>query len=128
MCSSRPCSHWRTLPCFRFLGRNDGVDLVGEKISATLAQTVLDRLDYAGRLPITLLALDDSSGGRPGYVLLLESSAEQSLPALQSLAQQLENALLDNFHYRLARDLELVLIDAARGLGNRRLDDWLLRL
>jgi len=98
-------SHWRTLPCFRFLGRNDGVDLVGEKISATLAQTVLDRLDYAGRLPITLLALDDSSGGRPGYVLLLESSAEQSLPALQSLAQQLENGLLDNFHYRLARDL-----------------------
>lgn len=98
-------SHWRTLPCFRFLGRNDGVDLVGEKISATLAQTVLDRLDYAGRLPITLLALDDSSGGRPGYVLLLESSAEQGLPALQSLAQQLENALLDNFHYRLARDL-----------------------
>lgn len=97
--------HWRALPCFRFLGRNDGVDLVGEKISATLAQTVLDSLDYTGLLPITLLALDDSGEARPGYVLLLESSAEQNPPALQNLAQQLENGLLENFHYRLARDL-----------------------
>lgn len=97
--------HWRSVPCFSFLGRNDGVDLVGEKISATLAQAVLDRLNYAGWLPVTLLALDDSDGQRPGYVLLLEGVAEQTSVALRDLARQLEGGLLENFHYRLARDL-----------------------
>lgn len=97
--------HWRTLPCFTFLGRNDGTDLVGEKISATLAQTIIDNLTYNEQLPVTLLALDDSGAGKPGYVLLIEGLTASTSVPLATLPAQLEHALLDNFHYRLARDL-----------------------
>ena len=44
------------VPCLTFLGRNDGVDLVGEKTSATMAQAVQDGLSLQGALPVTLLA------------------------------------------------------------------------
>ncbi|WP_256574115.1 GH3 auxin-responsive promoter family protein [Pseudomonas sp. M30-35] len=97
--------HWRTLPCFTFLGRNDGTDMVGEKISATLAQTIIDSLTYCDLLPITLLALSDSGAGKPGYALLIEGQADATSVPITTLASQLEHALLDNFHYRLARDL-----------------------
>jgi len=60
------------VPCFTFLGRNDGVDLVGEKTSATTAQAVIDELDLQGALPVTLLALDEARGRAPGYALLVE--------------------------------------------------------
>ncbi|WP_339515821.1 GH3 family domain-containing protein [Pseudomonas sp. RL_15y_Pfl2_60] len=97
--------HWRTLPCFTFLGRNDGSDLVGEKISAALAQSIIDGLSYSGQLPITLLALNDCVRGKPGYVLLVEGPANSNSMSTTALAAQLEHALLKNFHYRLARDL-----------------------
>lgn len=98
------------VPCFTFLGRNDGVDLVGEKISATTAQELLDELPFAelpGRaLPVTLLALDHSRGGKPGYVLLVECGPDADRAAIEPpLAERLEAGLLEHFHYRLAREL-----------------------
>ncbi len=95
------------VPCFTFLGRNDGVDLVGEKISATTAQSVLDSfsLDSAA-LPVTLLALDQLHDGRPAYVLLAECPAGKATPErAQALSEQLEDALQQHFHYKLAREL-----------------------
>lgn len=97
--------HWRTLPCFTFLGRNDGTDLVGEKISATLAQTIIAGLTYSDLLPVTLLALSASTPDKPGYVLLIEGPGDSNSVSITTLAAQLEHALLKNFHYRLARDL-----------------------
>ena len=94
------------VPCFTFLGRNDGVDLVGEKTSATLAQQIQDGLDLQGALPVTLLALDQSTRLSPGYALLVECAEGADRPALEaSLAGQLERALQSNFHYKLAREL-----------------------
>jgi hypothetical protein len=94
------------VPCFTFLGRNDGVDLVGEKTSATTAQMVQDQLQLNGAMPITLLALDEARGRTPGYVLLVECAPEADRQGLQrSLADQVEKALQSNFHYKLAREL-----------------------
>ncbi len=94
------------VPCFTFLGRNDGVDLVGEKTSATTAQAVLDGLQLEGALPVTLLALDEARGRTPGYALLVECAADAPRGALQrDLADQVEKAPQGHFHYKLARDL-----------------------
>ena len=95
------------VPCFTFLGRNDGVDLVGEKISATTAQSILDGLpEDDSVLPVTLLAIDQMEGGRPGYVLLAESFGNQAVATkAQALSDHLESALQGHFHYKLAREL-----------------------
>lgn len=94
------------VPCLTFLGRNDGVDLVGEKTSATTAQAVQDGLKLDGALPVTLLALDEARHRSPGYVLLVECAEDAPHEAMQrDLAQQVERALQANFHYKLAREL-----------------------
>jgi tetraacyldisaccharide 4'-kinase len=58
---------------------------------------------------------------RTGVPLMIDPDRSQAVRAL--LAQEPLDLILSDDglqHYRLARDLELVLIDAARGLGNRR--------
>lgn len=58
---------------------------------------------------------------RSGVPLMIDPNRSQAVRALLD-AEPLDLILCDDGlqHYRLARDLELVLIDAARGLGNRR--------
>lgn len=58
---------------------------------------------------------------RTGVALMIDPDRAQAVRALLA-AEPLDLILSDDGlqHYRLARDLELVLIDAARGLGNRR--------
>ncbi|PWB35918.1 tetraacyldisaccharide 4'-kinase [Pseudomonas sp. SDI] len=58
---------------------------------------------------------------RSGVPLVIDPNRAQAVRALLA-AEPLDLILCDDGmqHYRLARDLELVLIDAARGLGNRR--------
>lgn len=58
---------------------------------------------------------------RSGVALMIDPDRARAVQALLS-AESLDLILCDDGlqHYRLARDLELVLIDAARGLGNRR--------
>jgi hypothetical protein len=96
-----------TVPTLTFLGRDDGVDLVGEKLSAVLAQQLVDELGLAPDVqPVTLLGLDNSDGkGTPGYVLLLENSRTVCAAEQLHLAQRLERKLQTLFHYRLAREL-----------------------
>ena len=96
------------MPCLTFLGRNDGTDLVGEKIGAVFAQTVVDALPMGDSLkPVTLLAARHSSdAGQPGYILLLESGVGTLPPSLlENVARALDAALSEQFHYRLARSL-----------------------
>lgn len=94
------------VPCFTFQGRHDGVDLVGEKTSATTAQEVQNQLMLDGALPVTLLALDQARQRTPGYVLLVECAEHSPRDGLQrDLAAQVERALQANFHYKLAREL-----------------------
>ncbi|WP_112254313.1 tetraacyldisaccharide 4'-kinase, partial [Pseudomonas aeruginosa] len=58
---------------------------------------------------------------RSGVPLMIDPDRPRALQALLA-EEQLDLVLCDDGlqHYRLARDLELVLIDAARGLGNGR--------
>ncbi|MNF62331.1 Tetraacyldisaccharide 4'-kinase [compost metagenome] len=58
---------------------------------------------------------------RTGVPLMIDPDRSQAVQALLA-AEPLDLILSDDGmqHYRLARDLELVLIDAARGLGNKR--------
>ncbi|CAD5108807.1 tetraacyldisaccharide 4'-kinase [Zestomonas carbonaria] len=58
---------------------------------------------------------------RTGVPLMIDPDRSRAVRALLD-AEPLDLILCDDGlqHYRLARDLELVLVDAARGLGNRR--------
>ena len=58
---------------------------------------------------------------RSGVPLMIDPDRSRAVQALTA-AEPLDLILSDDGlqHYRLARDLELVLIDAARGLGNQR--------
>ena len=58
---------------------------------------------------------------RCGVPLMIDPDRSRAVKALLA-SEPLDLILSDDGlqHYRLARDLELVLIDAARGLGNRR--------
>ena len=58
---------------------------------------------------------------RSGVPLVIDPQRARAVQALLE-QEELDLILSDDGlqHYRLARDLELVLIDAARGLGNRR--------
>ncbi|MEW6079551.1 MAG: GH3 auxin-responsive promoter family protein [Thermodesulfobacteriota bacterium] len=91
-------------PCFLFLGRSDGVDLVGEKLSPEAAQHLLGLLaENHGIKPVSLLAVPRVySGTTDGYVLLCEGSD----PALAGkIAERAEKELRKIYHYNLARDL-----------------------
>lgn len=105
----RVTGHLGRTPCFQFLGRNDGVDLVGEKMATVHVQAVLDALPYApGFRPVTVLALDRGVGvaAKPGYVLLVDAVTDTppaaSAAEERSLAQALESRLSTHFHYQLA--------------------------
>ncbi|MDF3932019.1 tetraacyldisaccharide 4'-kinase [Pseudomonas citronellolis] len=72
------------------------------------------RADQAGDEPLMIVQ-------RSGVPLVIDPDRPAAVRAL--LAEEPVDLILcdDGLqHYRLARDLELVLIDAARGLGNRR--------
>lgn len=95
----------QSVPALAFLGREDGVDLVGEKLATQTAQQLLDVVaeQFAVRT-VSLVALEQSSlDQRPGYVLLLEGAGKADLRAIAAFA---EKKLLDHFHYRLARSLD----------------------
>jgi tetraacyldisaccharide 4'-kinase len=70
--------------------------------------------DEAGDEPLLIVQ-------RTGVPLMIDPDRAQAVRALLA-DEKLDLILSDDGlqHYRLARDLELVLIDAARGLGNRR--------
>lgn len=70
--------------------------------------------DIAGDEPLLIVQ-------RSGVPLMIDPDRSRAVAALLA-AEPLDLILSDDGlqHYRLARDLELVLIDAARGLGNGR--------
>ena len=111
------------VPALTFLGREDGVDLVGEKLSTIAAQQVLDAI--ASRFSVntvSLIALDESDARqRPGYVLLLEENDVKNVAEIGEFA---ETALLEHFHYRLARSLNQ--LSAARVVAAPDMRDFYL--
>jgi len=114
-------------PCFEFLGRLEGVDMVGEKMSSEIAQDIINSVN--SKFSINALSMfavtgEKSNGAKPQYLILCETKADH--PALKDVKHLTENLLLESFHYRLARDLnqlapaEALFHPAARGIYQRR--------
>ena len=100
-------------PCLEFIGRLNGVDMVGEKLSPEIAVNIInDFSQYESVSPISLLAIPSSDvltedvspeQSRPRYVLLCDGKCKAEQRA--DLSRQLEDSLCESFHYKLARDL-----------------------
>ncbi|GAA5125170.1 GH3 family domain-containing protein [Alloalcanivorax gelatiniphagus] len=96
--------HLGQVPALSFLGRLGSTDLVGEKLTGQAVHRALEAVPVpAGLAPVSVVALDDSGDGRPGYVLLLDGDGDGSPAELGGI---LEQALQANFHYQLARNLQ----------------------
>jgi hypothetical protein len=95
------------VPCFQFMGRLFGVDLVGEKMSPEAARQVLAETALeSGVEPVTLLAVDARGEGRSRYIALFSrTSAGTKLGPDEQIAHAVEQKLRRHFHYDLARDL-----------------------
>lgn len=97
-------------PCLEFIGRMNGVDMVGEKLSPEIAVGIINELSISGQVSaISLLALPLSKGGKlPGYSLLCnDDGLEENKKVIlrEELTEKLEQKLCQSFHYKLARDL-----------------------
>lgn len=94
-------------PCFEFLGRLDGIDLVGEKMSPEAALDVMQAAEQSTRVTaISVFAVPASTPhGKPYYLLLCEPNGDISDSEIQQIAMDAEAELTTNFHYQLARDL-----------------------
>lgn len=89
-------------PCLDFLGRADGVDMVGEKLSSLRAQEILTELAQL-------------SQHRESYLFAVKGNESQHYCAVldhqgashpDELSKKLEELLLQSFHYKLARELK----------------------
>lgn len=114
---------WGGIPCFRFLGRRFGVDMVGEKMAPETARTVLAEVaEIHGLKPVTLLAVDAQGREKPRYVALFSAADGESIehPLHMAAAADVEKLLCRHFHYELARDLRQLPAAAAMVLP----DGW----
>jgi hypothetical protein len=87
-------------PVLQFLGRQQTVDLVGEKLTYQVARNILQDLGHGAFL---MLAVQGNEDTRPYYELVWEGAA----PA--GLSQKVESLLAEHHHYRLARELGQLL-------------------
>ncbi|MDJ0765264.1 MAG: GH3 auxin-responsive promoter family protein [Myxococcota bacterium] len=93
-----------TCPCFRFVGRSDGIDLVGEKMSPEIASQLLAEIGEKYPVkPLSLIAIPKQYSGMADRYLLLCDGNDTSF--IDDLAADVEAALRKTFHYNLARDL-----------------------
>jgi len=101
----RCVGHAGAAPCFVFLGKQDNVsDLCGEKLSAGDAERALAQAERRTGVEAAFAMLAPRlDGGLPGYRLFLEGPTTER--ARDAFAEQVERGLLDNHHYRYARDL-----------------------
>jgi hypothetical protein len=96
--------HLHAAPSLRFLGRREGVsDLRGEKLTEWFVAEAMSGLRASGLVPGEARIQAWDRGGEAGYVLV----AEDPVPAedLQEATLRVEEALLHNPHYALARRL-----------------------
>ena len=90
---------FRQTPCLKFIGRGPTIsDLVGEKLNVQFVTRQLANLN----LQVTFQSLVPVRQPQPHYALLLDRI---NCPA-NTLAQELESALRQSFHYQLARQLD----------------------
>jgi len=91
--------YFHNTPCLEFVGRGNAVsDLVGEKLHIQFVSDVLASLDLS---PSNFQSLVPVRQPKDHYVLLLDKVNRD----VDVLAQKLEKALCESFHYQLARQL-----------------------
>lgn len=114
-------------PCFEFLGRLEGVDMVGEKMSGVIAQDIINSANQSlnvNALTIFAVSGDQSNEMKPRYIVLCEKESDH--PARGDVQKLAERLLLESFHYRLARDLnqlghaEVLFHPMARAIYQKR--------
>jgi hypothetical protein len=97
-------------PCLEFIGRLNGIDMVGEKLSPEIAVNIINEFSISGEVsPISLLAIPSGQDASlPQYALLCHDNCLEvgNNSKLQlKLSQRLEERLCQSFHYQLAREL-----------------------
>ena len=96
---------FKQTPCFEFLGRMDGVDLVGEKVAyATASQIIVELNLQFPEAKITCLAASVSDAKAQYWVIGLGN-----LETAATIAYAAEEKLLKLHHYRIARELHQIL-------------------
>lgn len=107
----RVTSFIKLCPCFEFIGRIDGTDLVGEKLSPEVAIQLINQFNEFDTItPITLIAIPaKTEQEKPHYSLLCSTTAAFIMDDKETtehhLSQRLEEQLCEHFHYKLAREL-----------------------
>ncbi|MBH8573709.1 GH3 auxin-responsive promoter family protein [Nostocaceae cyanobacterium CENA369] len=85
-------------PCLEFLGRHQAIsDLVGEKLHETFVHNALNSINLQGIDFKSLVPVANP----PHYILLLNSATQTP----EIIAQQLDKALSQSYHYYRARSL-----------------------
>lgn len=93
--------HWLQIPCIRFLGKADHVsDWFGEKLNERFVANTLTQVFAAHNITPAFALLAPEADGAFHYRLYLESDS-----APETLAQTLDQALCENFHYDWCRKL-----------------------
>ena len=115
------CPPFLATACLRFLGRGpDTVDLVGEKLNASLVQQALDAVSPSARLSMLVPTL----GAPARYLWLLHTRDDVDTAAL---GEALDAALCRAHHYGLARKLGQlgpVVVVAGADVEDRLLSAW----
>lgn len=95
----------KSVPYFNLIGRMDGVDIAGEKMSQDWVRESFLKLKhfFPEIEPISLLAFPKSSS--PGYTLLLKDNLNMDK---REVTQIYENILLESYHYQLARKMNQI--------------------
>lgn len=116
-----------TCPCFDFLGRTEGIDMVGEKLTPAIAIEVIQKTGKQFEAQtLTLLARPGHQKNRekPYYILLCEAPAN---PSIEKAIALFATRLLDaSFHYKLATEigqlgpLKVILHPEARHIYQNR--------
>ena len=93
-------------PCLEFLGRVEGIDMTGEKLTPDIASEIIKKT--ADRFGIKALALVATSGHardneKPRYNLLCENKKDNELE--KQVARFAEDLLGESFHYKLAAEI-----------------------
>ena len=86
-----------------FQGRIEGLDLVGEKMDEEVAKGLLSALSTGEQRPVSLLGVQNDEE-RPFYLALFQGE-ELEEEGIRKLEKKGEEALLNHFHYKLAREL-----------------------
>ncbi|WP_127718387.1 GH3 auxin-responsive promoter family protein [Halobacteriovorax sp. HLS] len=82
-----------SVPCFKFIGRKNTIDMVGEKIDSESALIICKKFNAS-----TLLAIKNSK--KPYYILLTDNHSTKQ--------EDVESTLRTYYHYNLARDLNQI--------------------